>query len=220
MEYYYYDGKHTLGPYSLNDLPLSNISRNTLVWKTGMSEWQAAEMFPELSMLPPPINVVSKNISTVGNNSNNVGYNKSNTCWFCGAESAKPYGIELMKYTRELGQIGSTKYSRIVKVNMCVRCRKGFDNRQNVKRKIYLAVLITSIVASAIYCFVEPAFAELSLVERIAMGPIIGLCVGSIIAWGITTIITNNPMRNTKFRNSLDSHPDIVAAYKDGYTID
>jgi hypothetical protein len=61
----YYVGKNgkKAGPFNRNAvfdyIRKGAISRDTLMWKEGMAEWQAAERFPEfqalLSTLPPPL---------------------------------------------------------------------------------------------------------------------------------------------------------------------
>ncbi len=56
------DGKQT-GPYNGTEIARlvmeKKVSASTSVWKTGMSEWQKADSFPELlcliSMVPPPV---------------------------------------------------------------------------------------------------------------------------------------------------------------------
>lgn len=219
-EYFYFDGKQTLGPYKLNDFPISKLSRNTLVWKTGMTEWQEAQNFSELGLMPPPIEAIAPNgIIMIGDKHKHNDYSNSTVCWFCGTEPSTPYSVELTKYKRKLGQIGSTKYHKTVKVNMCHKCREGFDNRQILKRKVYFIVLILVIIASTVYCLIEPEFASKTLVERFFMGPIVGFLFGIFPAWGISSLITNNPIHNTKLRNSLNMHPEIIAAHKEGYSI-
>ncbi|MDE6340153.1 MAG: DUF4339 domain-containing protein [Muribaculaceae bacterium] len=50
MEYYFaiLDGKQ-VGPMPKADLPAAGVTRETLVWRAGMPEWQKAESIPELN---------------------------------------------------------------------------------------------------------------------------------------------------------------------------
>lgn len=48
-QFYYSDGINKFGPFSLEELRLKGISKNTLVWKQGMADWKRAETFPELA---------------------------------------------------------------------------------------------------------------------------------------------------------------------------
>lgn len=62
MEFYYSDGVQSLGPFPLEQLKTKNITRNTLVWHTGMADWKPAGEVPALAELftayqgsvPPP----------------------------------------------------------------------------------------------------------------------------------------------------------------------
>lgn len=64
VSFYYavLDGKQS-GPFSISDLSKlikeSKISKDTLLWKPGMSSWLSAEFIPEVlkivSLIPPPI---------------------------------------------------------------------------------------------------------------------------------------------------------------------
>lgn len=56
-EYYYVEGSDKKGPLSLEQLKSANISPETLVWTTGMSEWQRADsiddLYEILQKMPP-----------------------------------------------------------------------------------------------------------------------------------------------------------------------
>ncbi|MGL5682109.1 MAG: CD225/dispanin family protein [Marinifilaceae bacterium] len=58
-KYFYSDGANRFGPFTLAELKLQNISRQTLVWYAGMAQWQKAGTIPELDSIfhltPPPI---------------------------------------------------------------------------------------------------------------------------------------------------------------------
>ncbi len=60
MNYYYYekDGEQ-LGPFSIEELKLNRINKNTLVWTEGMDEWAKAKTLIELKdiliSLPPKL---------------------------------------------------------------------------------------------------------------------------------------------------------------------
>lgn len=58
--YYYAENGKQQGPCSLEELKWKNITPQTLVWKAGMADWQAASTLPELQVLfqqqtPPPV---------------------------------------------------------------------------------------------------------------------------------------------------------------------
>ena len=64
QEYYYADGRERRGPVDLETLRSLGITRDTLVWREGMPDWQPAGEVPELSSFfvlpgrssaPPPI---------------------------------------------------------------------------------------------------------------------------------------------------------------------
>jgi hypothetical protein len=57
MNYFYMDGNNQQqGPVTANELPKMGVTRNTRVWKQGMSDWQTAGSVPELSgIFPPPV---------------------------------------------------------------------------------------------------------------------------------------------------------------------
>jgi uncharacterized membrane protein YhaH (DUF805 family) len=56
MNYFYMDGNNQQqGPVTANELLKMGVTRNTRVWKQGMSDWQTAGSIPELSgIFPPP----------------------------------------------------------------------------------------------------------------------------------------------------------------------
>ncbi|QOV87774.1 GYF domain-containing protein [Humisphaera borealis] len=51
MQYYYADGDDQKGPVDLNGLRSAGISRQTLVWREGLGEWQPAGQVTELAAL-------------------------------------------------------------------------------------------------------------------------------------------------------------------------
>lgn len=57
MEYYILINGGKQGPFSLEELYTKKISPNTMVWKTGMTDWTMAKNMPELAdllaSLPP-----------------------------------------------------------------------------------------------------------------------------------------------------------------------
>lgn len=57
MDLYYYVDKNNQqqGPVNANDLPKYGVTKDTLIWKQGMSDWLAAGSIPELSDIFPPI---------------------------------------------------------------------------------------------------------------------------------------------------------------------
>ena len=74
MEFYYSDGVQSLGPFPLEQLKTKNITRNTLVWHTGMADWKPAGEVSELSALfnnsvtgnaPTSPNIPNKNIGAI-----------------------------------------------------------------------------------------------------------------------------------------------------------
>ena len=61
MVYYYSDGQQQIGPISKDELKLKGITKETLVWREGLSEWtkageveDLADLFPKIPT-PPPI---------------------------------------------------------------------------------------------------------------------------------------------------------------------
>lgn len=77
-EYFYADGQNHLGPFKIEELKNKNITRETLVWCEGMSDWKKASDIVELKILfpiaPPPIKPVPPPPI-----SNNEKSNKQNT---------------------------------------------------------------------------------------------------------------------------------------------
>ena len=71
-KYFYSDGTNKFGPFSLEELREKNITRETLVWFQGLSEWLPASNFSELNDVfapsPPPINGTDTSRSNVVNN--------------------------------------------------------------------------------------------------------------------------------------------------------
>lgn len=57
-QYYLHDGQNQIGPFSTEELKERNITRETFVWKEGMTDWVKAEEMAELNGLfasiPPP----------------------------------------------------------------------------------------------------------------------------------------------------------------------
>lgn len=70
-KYFYSDGTNRFGPLSLEELRRKDITKSTLVWFDGMSDWQAAGTVPELNEIftstPPPPPVPSTNYNTNSN---------------------------------------------------------------------------------------------------------------------------------------------------------
>ena len=65
-QYYYSDGQQQIGPISKDELKLKGITKETLVWCEGLSNWikageieDLADLFPNIPT--PPINVPSSN---------------------------------------------------------------------------------------------------------------------------------------------------------------
>jgi len=65
MDYFYLDKNgQQQGPVSANELPKYGVTRNSKVWKQGMSDWQTADSISELlgifppSVTPPPPPIV------------------------------------------------------------------------------------------------------------------------------------------------------------------
>jgi hypothetical protein len=55
MDYFYLDGNdQQQGPVPANELPKKGVTRDSKVWKQGMSDWQTAGSVPELSGIFPP----------------------------------------------------------------------------------------------------------------------------------------------------------------------
>lgn len=51
MKYYLGDGGSQRGPFEIQELPAQGMRADSLVWKEGMAQWQAAGMIPELQSL-------------------------------------------------------------------------------------------------------------------------------------------------------------------------
>lgn len=58
-KYFYLEGPHTYGPYTLDELRGKNISRDTKVWFQELGDWKPAGSIPELNdlfkLVPPPV---------------------------------------------------------------------------------------------------------------------------------------------------------------------
>ena len=58
-KYYYSDGTNKFGPFTIDELKDKNITKDTLVWFQGLSEWLPAHNFSELNSIfvpsPPPV---------------------------------------------------------------------------------------------------------------------------------------------------------------------
>jgi hypothetical protein len=52
-KYYYTDGKERFGPFTLEELATKNISRETMVWMEGLTDWLPAGNLAELQSLFP-----------------------------------------------------------------------------------------------------------------------------------------------------------------------
>ena len=50
-KYYYTDGKERFGPFTLEELAAKNISRDTMVWMEGLTDWIPAGNLTELQSL-------------------------------------------------------------------------------------------------------------------------------------------------------------------------
>lgn len=225
VEYYYYDGKKSLGPYSLEEFPLSQINKKTLVWKTGLSEWRTAESFSEFNLAPPPIKTIqpNKTITTQPLNNNNIPPRVNLTnCWFCGNERPQLYTIELNKYKKRIGEFGGgRKYSRYAKIHMCDKCANAFNKQQNIKTKVYRIIVLITTISFCIFTWLEPSSTAMPALELILGSCIMGFLVGIFLAKAITQLITNNPQNvNNKLLHSFEEHPDVIIAKREGYRID
>lgn len=58
-KYFYTDGANKYGPFTIEELRNKNITKDTLVWFQGLSEWLPAHNFSELNDIlvpsPPPV---------------------------------------------------------------------------------------------------------------------------------------------------------------------
>jgi hypothetical protein len=72
-KYFTHDGTNQHGPFSVADLQTQKISRQTLVWFDGMSDWTKAEEIEELTevfkSVPPPVHIQSAPKQQVQTNS-------------------------------------------------------------------------------------------------------------------------------------------------------
>lgn len=60
-KYFYTDGQHQYGPFSLDELQAQSISRETKIWYQGLENWTPAKDLPELAAIfqaptPPAYN--------------------------------------------------------------------------------------------------------------------------------------------------------------------
>lgn len=67
-QFYLHDGQNQIGPFSSEELKEKNITRDTFVWKEGMTDWKKAGEVTELNNLfvntPPPFKAAVVNIAT------------------------------------------------------------------------------------------------------------------------------------------------------------
>ena len=80
-KYFYSDGTNKFGPFTLEELRLKNITRETKVWFQELADWQPAGTIPELSEIfkftPPPISNSGPNF----NNGENMMNQKPPKSW-------------------------------------------------------------------------------------------------------------------------------------------
>jgi hypothetical protein len=63
-EYFYLDkNRQQQGPVAANELPKYGVTRNSYVWKEGMSNWEKAGSIAELSDICPPDIIATPSIS-------------------------------------------------------------------------------------------------------------------------------------------------------------
>ena len=69
MKYFIIQHENQLGPYSIEDLSLAKIDKNTLVWHEGLSDWTKAaeldelnELFVSKAKMPPPMPETEKKV--------------------------------------------------------------------------------------------------------------------------------------------------------------
>ena len=68
-KYFYSIGDEKHGPFSIEELAKENISKDTLIWHQGLSDWRPAkeisEVLPALEVMPPPIQAkMNSNLSS------------------------------------------------------------------------------------------------------------------------------------------------------------
>jgi|LSQX01.3.fsa_nt_gb hypothetical protein len=72
-KYFYSDGTNKFGPYTIEELKGMNITPHTLIWFQGLTDWRAANTFPELYEVympstPPPVTITSSSFNEPRNN--------------------------------------------------------------------------------------------------------------------------------------------------------
>lgn len=92
-EYYYSDGQDKKGPFSINDLKLENLSKDTLIWYEGLKDWVPAEKIEELveilKVTPPPLNKPDE----TSKYSDHTAQNKSDLLTFCKENIPSKYKV-------------------------------------------------------------------------------------------------------------------------------
>jgi len=71
-KYFIHNGTEQQGPFSLDDLKIKNINRNTSIWYDGLSDWTIADNIEELKELindstPPPFSTKQKSPPPINN---------------------------------------------------------------------------------------------------------------------------------------------------------
>lgn len=71
-KYFYSDGKNKFGPFSIEELREKNITKDTLIWFQGLSDWRPIINFPELYEVympstPPPITSSTSSFNYIDN---------------------------------------------------------------------------------------------------------------------------------------------------------
>ena len=82
-KYYYLYGQDKKGPFSLDDLKLEDLSKDTLIWYSGLKDWVPASQIEEfveiLKVTPPPLNKPDESSKY----SDHTVQNKSDLLTFC-----------------------------------------------------------------------------------------------------------------------------------------
>lgn len=210
--YYALDGVK-LGPYKLHELPINQITKNTLIWKTGMKQWVPAYSINEINLrlernTPPPIPN-----STITQTKTDI----QDKCWFCGDTASTLQTFHFEKWDKKAYERRTRTSHAYVKIPVCPHCLEIREKQANKKSKAHLMSFIAIAGFMLLFCLASDAFYGETILRRLAYGLTSGLVLGLMLSHFISqNFVSDMPSKHNK---RLYEHPEVKKVYDNGYRL-
>lgn len=220
---YYYaleNVKH--GPYQLNELPIDNINKETLIWKTGMKQWMPAHAISEINSrlernTPPPIPNTTAPHPIPSNVTATTKPNIQEQCWFCGAAASTYQTFHFEKWDKKVYERRTRTSHANIKIPVCPHCLEARKKQAEKRSKVRLMSFVAIAGFMLLFCLASDEFYGETTLRRLAYGLTSGLTLGLLLSHFISqNFVSDMPSKHNK---RLYEHPDVPKVWEQGYRL-